>query len=232
MSFGLVEGRARAEIYGGVRPDQRGQGLGTEIMDRMEARALELAGQRHPGVPVLLRVAGGIEGASVRPMLERRGYAVVRYYHELARPIPGVLRRAAGAAGAPLLRRTGRAGPAGPQRRLQHPLGLRPDDGRAVAGHARLPDVPAGLLVRQRGLRGRGAGLRAGLPVGGRGGLGAPGRHPAAGPRRGTGPGLPGRGGAGDGRAGFMRRRAWGWTRRTPPAPGRCTPRWASRCSG
>jgi len=91
VSFGLVDGRARAEIYGGVRPDQRRQGLGTVLMDRMEARARELAGQRHPGVPVLLRVAGGIEGASVRPMLERRGYAVVRYYHEMARPIPGVL---------------------------------------------------------------------------------------------------------------------------------------------
>jgi ribosomal protein S18 acetylase RimI-like enzyme len=91
VSSGLFEGRVRAEIVGGVRPDQRGQGLGTEIMNRMEARALELAGQRHPGVPVLLRVSGGLEGASVRPMLERRGYQAVRYSHEMARPIPGVL---------------------------------------------------------------------------------------------------------------------------------------------
>jgi GNAT superfamily N-acetyltransferase len=91
VSSGLFEGRVRAEIIGGVRPDQRGSGLGTEIMNRMEARALELAAQRHPGVPVQLRVSGGIEGASVRPMLERRGYQIVRYYHEMARPIPGVL---------------------------------------------------------------------------------------------------------------------------------------------
>lgn len=91
VSSGLFEGRVRAEIIGGVRPDQRRQGLGTEIMDRMEERALELAGQRHPGVPVQLRVSGGIEGASVRSLLEHRGYRVVRYYHELARPIPGVL---------------------------------------------------------------------------------------------------------------------------------------------
>jgi ribosomal protein S18 acetylase RimI-like enzyme len=88
---GLFEGQARAEIIGGVRPDQRGLGLGRQIMDRMEARALELADQRHPGVPVMLRVPGGIEGASVRPMLERRGYRIVRYYHEMARPIPGVV---------------------------------------------------------------------------------------------------------------------------------------------
>ncbi len=91
VGSGLPEGRARADIFGGVRPEFRRQGLGTEIMNRMEARGRELAGQRHPGVPVALRVPGGIEGASVRPMLERRGYQVVRYYQELSRPIPGVL---------------------------------------------------------------------------------------------------------------------------------------------
>jgi ribosomal protein S18 acetylase RimI-like enzyme len=91
VASGLSEGQARAEIYGGVRPEFRRQGLGAEIMNRMEARALQLAGRCHPGAPVMLRVPGGIEGASVRPMLERRGYRIVRYYHELSRPIPGVL---------------------------------------------------------------------------------------------------------------------------------------------
>lgn len=91
VASGLFEGQARAEIYGGVRPEFRRQGLGAEIMDRMEARALELTGQRHPGAPVMLRVPGGIEGASVRLMLERRGYQIVRYFQELSRPIPGVL---------------------------------------------------------------------------------------------------------------------------------------------
>ena len=91
VGSGLFEGQARADIVGGVRPDQRGQGLGREIMDRMEARAVELAAQRHPGVPVMLRVSGGVEGASVRPMLEHRGYRVLRYYHEMTRPIPGVV---------------------------------------------------------------------------------------------------------------------------------------------
>jgi mycothiol synthase len=91
VASGLLEGHARAEIIGGVHPDQRGLGLGTEIMNRMEARAVELAAQRHPGVPVMLRVSGGIEGASVRPMLEHRGYRILRYYHEMTRPIPGVV---------------------------------------------------------------------------------------------------------------------------------------------
>jgi mycothiol synthase len=91
VSSGLFEGQARAYIVGGVRPDQRGLGLGTEIMDRMEARALELADQRHPGVPVLLWVSGGLEGASVRRMLEHRGYRIMRYHHEMSRPMPGVV---------------------------------------------------------------------------------------------------------------------------------------------
>ena len=91
VSSGLFDGQVRAEIVGGVRPDQRRRGLGTEIMDRMEARALELAAQRHPGAPVMLRVSGGLEGASVRPMLEHRGYRIVRYHHEMTRPIPGVV---------------------------------------------------------------------------------------------------------------------------------------------
>ncbi|HEY0167937.1 MAG TPA: GNAT family N-acetyltransferase [Jatrophihabitans sp.] len=89
ISSGLFEGQARAEIYGGVRPECRGQGLGVEIMDRMEARALELAAQRHPGAPVMMRVPGGVEGSSARPMLERRGYRILRYYHEMTRPISG-----------------------------------------------------------------------------------------------------------------------------------------------
>jgi mycothiol synthase len=91
VSSGLFEGHARAEVIGGVHPDYRGRGFGVQIMDRLEARALELASQRHPGKPVLLRASGGIEGASVRPLLEHRGYQIVRYYHELTRPLPGVL---------------------------------------------------------------------------------------------------------------------------------------------
>lgn len=91
ISSGLFKGQARAEIYGGVRPECRGQGLGTEIMNRMEARALELAAQRHPGAPVMMRVPGGVSGASVRPMLEHRGYRILRYYHEMTRSIPGAL---------------------------------------------------------------------------------------------------------------------------------------------
>ena len=80
--------RVRCHLSGGVHPDWRGRGIGGALMDRMEPRALALARERHPGVPAYLRATGGIEGSSARRMLARRGYAVVRYFNDLARPVP------------------------------------------------------------------------------------------------------------------------------------------------
>src|SRR5690606_30800790 len=42
-----------------------------------------------PGARVTWSVHGGIEGASVRPMLEQRGYAIVRYWNEMKRMLDG-----------------------------------------------------------------------------------------------------------------------------------------------
>jgi ribosomal protein S18 acetylase RimI-like enzyme len=86
---GLTDGRVRAHLGGGVRPDHRGVGIGRQIMQRLEPRARELAAQRHPGIPVLLSASGGVDGDPVRPMLEHRGYELVRYYHEMERDLPG-----------------------------------------------------------------------------------------------------------------------------------------------
>ncbi|MGI8667537.1 MAG: GNAT family N-acetyltransferase [Jatrophihabitans sp.] len=91
VSTGLFQARVRAGIGGGVHPDFRGRGIGTEIMDRLEPRARQLSAQRHPGVEVLLRASGGIQGASVRRLLEHRGYRIVRYFHEMSRPLPAAL---------------------------------------------------------------------------------------------------------------------------------------------
>jgi len=84
---GTHDGQAKAYLGGGIHPDFRRRGLGTELMDRMEPRGLELAAQRVPGAPVIWTVSGGVEGASVRPMLEQRGYAIVRYWNEMKRDI-------------------------------------------------------------------------------------------------------------------------------------------------
>jgi ribosomal protein S18 acetylase RimI-like enzyme len=86
---GLTEGRVRAYLGGGVHPDYRGQGIGRQLMDRLEARAMELSAQRHPGVPVCLSVGGGLDSDPVRPMLVHRGYERVRYFHQMERALPG-----------------------------------------------------------------------------------------------------------------------------------------------
>lgn len=82
-------GSARASLDGGVHPEHRRRGIGRELIGQMEQRAVELAAQRHPGAPVHWRVSGGIPGADVRGLLEHRGYAIARYFNELARPLPG-----------------------------------------------------------------------------------------------------------------------------------------------
>ncbi|WP_162802763.1 GNAT family N-acetyltransferase [Ornithinimicrobium avium] len=83
------EGNGRGYVSGGVRADHRGRGIGRELMDRMEPRAEQLVRERHPGRDAYLRAGGGLEGSSASRMLRARGYRVVRYYDELARPLRG-----------------------------------------------------------------------------------------------------------------------------------------------
>lgn len=82
------EGTARAYIGGGVRESHRGRGLGRQLMDATEPRALELLRERHPDAPrAYLGSGGGLEGSSAERMLSARGYVIVRYYNELTRPL-------------------------------------------------------------------------------------------------------------------------------------------------
>jgi ribosomal protein S18 acetylase RimI-like enzyme len=82
------DGNAVAHLGGGIHPDYRGRGLGRQLMDLMESRAVTLCQERYPGAPQLWRVPGNLEGASVRPMLEHRGYQIVRYWNEMKRQLP------------------------------------------------------------------------------------------------------------------------------------------------
>lgn len=79
------DGEVKIYLAGGIHPDYRRRGLGQQLMDQMEARGVEVAQERHRGAPAVWAVSGGVEGASVRPMLERRGYAIVRYWNEMKR---------------------------------------------------------------------------------------------------------------------------------------------------
>lgn len=88
----LVDGQLIAWLAGDVHPDYRGRGIGAELMRRMEARAAVVAADRQPGQQLFLRASGGLEGSPARPMLEHRGYQIVRYYHDMERrlsePLP------------------------------------------------------------------------------------------------------------------------------------------------
>jgi mycothiol synthase len=83
------EDRVRCWVGGGVHPDHRGRGLGRRLMDLMERRVGALADQRHPGHASYVRASGELEGASVRPLLEHRGYRIVRYFNLMVRELPG-----------------------------------------------------------------------------------------------------------------------------------------------
>lgn len=83
------EGQVRCWVTGGVRPEHRGRGIGRRLMDRMEDRVRAVAAERHPGHDAYIRASGGLEGASVRRLLEHRGYEVVRYFNLMERDLPG-----------------------------------------------------------------------------------------------------------------------------------------------
>lgn len=84
-----AEGYARASIDGGVHPDMRGRGIGTELLARIQPRAIDLARERHPGAPIQLRANGGKAGSSAEELLTANGFEPVRYFTDMARPLPG-----------------------------------------------------------------------------------------------------------------------------------------------
>lgn len=101
------EGRVRCSLGGGVHPDHRGRGIGRRLMDVLERRAVELAAERHPGRPAFWRAGGGALATDpVRALLAHRGYEVVRWFNELARPLPGDPLDVASPAGVRLVRPT------------------------------------------------------------------------------------------------------------------------------
>lgn len=76
----LVDGRVMVGVDGAVHPDHRDRGLGSELLSRLEARAVELAGERFPGEPLRLRTSGGLPDSSAQQLLEDRGYRPDNYF--------------------------------------------------------------------------------------------------------------------------------------------------------
>ena len=77
------EGAVRCDLGGGVLPGHRGRGIGRELLQRMEDRAITVASAKHPGLPLHLGVPGQSEGADVRGLLEHRGDEPARYFTQM-----------------------------------------------------------------------------------------------------------------------------------------------------
>lgn len=85
------QGWARAVLHGGAHACARRDGLGTVLMDAMEARAIDLLAERHPRADrVCLRVDAGLPTSTARTMLQRRGYSDTRVFTEMTRTASSV----------------------------------------------------------------------------------------------------------------------------------------------
>ena len=82
MPVERVDGQIRAFITGGVHPEHRGKGIGSQLLGRLEARALEWAGELFPNRPVQPQTGSAAPNSAA--FLEARGYRPVRYFHVMA----------------------------------------------------------------------------------------------------------------------------------------------------
>lgn len=70
----------RLRSFGGVLPEHRRRGLGTELRDRIEKRAREMAQDAPEGEDVWLGTDAGSTNESARRFFEERGYKHIRYF--------------------------------------------------------------------------------------------------------------------------------------------------------
>lgn len=81
------EGRAGVPLEGGVHIEHRGRGIGTQLMQKLEARGAQKATDRYPGVQYYFATGGGLEESSARIFHLARGYQVARYFNLMSRPL-------------------------------------------------------------------------------------------------------------------------------------------------
>jgi GNAT superfamily N-acetyltransferase len=108
------------ELWGGVAPSHRGRGIGRQLLGRQLDRAREVAAGFDPALPTDVRIDAGQRQADLLALATRLGFAPVRTFLELARPLAEAPPPAPGPAGIEL-----------------HPWDDRFDDGtRAAHGEA------------------------------------------------------------------------------------------------
>ncbi|HKG20106.1 MAG TPA: GNAT family N-acetyltransferase [Candidatus Limnocylindrales bacterium] len=73
----------RIRSFGGVLPEHRGHGLGSELLGRMEARARELAQQGPAGEEVWLGHDAASTNQGAKDLLERQGFELIRHFWKM-----------------------------------------------------------------------------------------------------------------------------------------------------
>lgn len=80
-------GPHRIELWGGVRPSHRGRGIGSELLDRMVARAEAVAAALPGTAPVALHLTLLATQEDAVRLAGARGFRRVREFLELVRPL-------------------------------------------------------------------------------------------------------------------------------------------------
>src|SRR5262245_29029724 len=80
-------GQEHLIVSGSVHPSHRGRGIGSFLLDAMEARADEVVSTRSPDQ--ILAIRSGVNGPDTagRRLLEARGYQVVRHFWRMDRTL-------------------------------------------------------------------------------------------------------------------------------------------------
>ena len=95
VAFGTVwvrpspdaEGRISVALDGGVHAQHRRRGIGSALMQRLEARGREAVALKHPQAAFHFGTGGGLTGSSARTFHLNRGYGVARHFHLMGRPL-------------------------------------------------------------------------------------------------------------------------------------------------
>jgi mycothiol synthase len=88
----------RIHLWGGVRPELRGRGLGRQVLDWQLVRGAERYAELDTDLPGRYEV-GCVVGGSAERLFIRYGFGVVRYWSHMAHPLDGLARPAAQADG-------------------------------------------------------------------------------------------------------------------------------------
>ncbi len=87
MPRGETDGTYKVHVEGSVRPDRRGEGIGTELVAAMVARAVAVARERRPDLPSRLTATGMTTNTSQAELLTGQGMRGERWNFVMRTPL-------------------------------------------------------------------------------------------------------------------------------------------------